>query len=272
MRSVGRDGVVELVYPRGSTLNVQEPALPILTSGFVSYPLNRPIGAVSVSKVGDCPPCKRGTGHLGAREGGGTASFLPCMASDVCLRVQCSTHRAPPPPTHTHIWLTPVQRSVWLVPACASLALVALHVTWPPNGAWVGSAVTQKSGGRIAVLGSAEMFADDWLSKEHNAKLEVNPLSPTHPHHPSTPTTLCTWPRPPPPPHSVLRPSFAGCYLRLRTYLYTSECTVSELAGGFCRGSRTPPTRAHSCPLSLPPPLLLTTTTICRARTHCSGG
>ena len=31
----------------------------------------------------------------------------------------------------------------------------------------------QKSGGRIAVIGSAEMFADDWLSKEHNAKLEV---------------------------------------------------------------------------------------------------
>ncbi len=43
--------MVELVYPRGSTLNVQEPAVPIITSGFISYPLNRPIGAVSVSKV-----------------------------------------------------------------------------------------------------------------------------------------------------------------------------------------------------------------------------
>ena len=45
------DGVVELVYPRGSTLNVQEPAVPIITSGFISSPLNRPIGAVSVNKA-----------------------------------------------------------------------------------------------------------------------------------------------------------------------------------------------------------------------------
>ncbi|KAJ1334325.1 hypothetical protein BSLG_008160 [Batrachochytrium salamandrivorans] len=34
------------VYPFGATLNVQKPAVPLLSSGTVSYPLNRPIGAI----------------------------------------------------------------------------------------------------------------------------------------------------------------------------------------------------------------------------------
>jgi intraflagellar transport protein 52 len=34
------------VYPYGLTMNVQRPAIPILSSGFMAYPLNRPIGAV----------------------------------------------------------------------------------------------------------------------------------------------------------------------------------------------------------------------------------
>lgn len=34
------------VYPYGLTMNVQRPAVPILSSGFMAYPLNRPIGAV----------------------------------------------------------------------------------------------------------------------------------------------------------------------------------------------------------------------------------
>lgn len=70
---------LEFVYPRGSTLSVQEPATPILSSGYIAYPLNRPIGAVYSSK---------------------------------------------------------------------------------------------KSGGRLCVLGSVEMFADEWISKEQNAKLQ----------------------------------------------------------------------------------------------------
>ena len=37
---------VEFVYPRGSTLNVQQPAVALLSSGFVSYPVNRPVAAV----------------------------------------------------------------------------------------------------------------------------------------------------------------------------------------------------------------------------------
>jgi intraflagellar transport protein 52 len=36
------------VYPFGATVNVQKPAVPILSSGTVSYPLNRPIGAAYI--------------------------------------------------------------------------------------------------------------------------------------------------------------------------------------------------------------------------------
>jgi hypothetical protein len=39
------------VFPFGATLNVQKPAIPILSSGTVSYPLNRPIGAVYYNPV-----------------------------------------------------------------------------------------------------------------------------------------------------------------------------------------------------------------------------
>lgn len=34
------------VYPFGATLNIQPPAIPVLSSGTISYPLNRPIGAI----------------------------------------------------------------------------------------------------------------------------------------------------------------------------------------------------------------------------------
>jgi intraflagellar transport protein 52 len=45
--SLGKDhGGLEFVYPYGATLSVQKPALPILSSGPISYPLNRPIAAV----------------------------------------------------------------------------------------------------------------------------------------------------------------------------------------------------------------------------------
>lgn len=40
------NGGLEFVFPHGATLNVQKPALPILSSGPISYPLNRPIAAV----------------------------------------------------------------------------------------------------------------------------------------------------------------------------------------------------------------------------------
>mmetsp|Transcript_56241 Transcript_56241/g.157805 ORF Transcript_56241/g.157805 Transcript_56241/m.157805 type:complete len:448 (-) Transcript_56241:59-1402(-) len=45
--NAGRDyGGLEFVFPYGATLNAQKPALPILSSGPISYPLNRPVAAV----------------------------------------------------------------------------------------------------------------------------------------------------------------------------------------------------------------------------------
>lgn len=37
---------LDFVYPFGSTLSVQKPAAPILSSGKIAYPMNRPLGAV----------------------------------------------------------------------------------------------------------------------------------------------------------------------------------------------------------------------------------
>jgi hypothetical protein len=45
---------VDIVYPRGASLNVQEPAVPIITSGYIAYPLNRPIAAAYLNKVCIC--------------------------------------------------------------------------------------------------------------------------------------------------------------------------------------------------------------------------
>jgi len=43
---------LNFVYPFGATLNVQAPAHAILSSGPLSYPINRPVGAVYVNKGG----------------------------------------------------------------------------------------------------------------------------------------------------------------------------------------------------------------------------
>jgi intraflagellar transport protein 52 len=47
----GRDenGGLKFVYPYGSTLNVRKPSFPILSSGPVSYPANRPVAAFYMS-------------------------------------------------------------------------------------------------------------------------------------------------------------------------------------------------------------------------------
>eukprot|EP01060_Flectonema_neradi_P005809 TRINITY_DN1388_c2_g1_i2.p1 TRINITY_DN1388_c2_g1~~TRINITY_DN1388_c2_g1_i2.p1 ORF type:complete len:463 (+),score=75.02 TRINITY_DN1388_c2_g1_i2:94-1482(+) len=37
---------LSFVYPHGGTLSLQKPAVPLLTSGYIAYPLNRPICAV----------------------------------------------------------------------------------------------------------------------------------------------------------------------------------------------------------------------------------
>ena len=43
------NGGVKFVYPYGATLNVNKPAVPILTSGPISFPANRPVGAFYTS-------------------------------------------------------------------------------------------------------------------------------------------------------------------------------------------------------------------------------
>lgn len=42
---------IKFVYPYGSTITVQSPAIPILSSGPISFPISRPIGAAYESQV-----------------------------------------------------------------------------------------------------------------------------------------------------------------------------------------------------------------------------
>ena len=44
------NGGLKFVYPYGATLNVNRPAVPILSSGPISFPANRPIGAFYMSQ------------------------------------------------------------------------------------------------------------------------------------------------------------------------------------------------------------------------------
>ena len=48
------------VYPYGSSLNVQKPAISLLSSGHVAYPLNRPLAACAESDEGSNPAGKGG--------------------------------------------------------------------------------------------------------------------------------------------------------------------------------------------------------------------
>ena len=43
------NGGLKFVYPYGATLNVNRPSVPILSSGPISFPANRPIGAFYTS-------------------------------------------------------------------------------------------------------------------------------------------------------------------------------------------------------------------------------
>ena len=44
------NGGLKFVYPYGATLNVNRPAVPIMSSGPISFPANRPIGAFYTSQ------------------------------------------------------------------------------------------------------------------------------------------------------------------------------------------------------------------------------
>jgi len=52
------------VYPYGATMAVQKPAVPILSSGYISYPLNRPVAAMYESKTGKGRLCVVGSTHI----------------------------------------------------------------------------------------------------------------------------------------------------------------------------------------------------------------
>lgn len=49
LASRDENGGLKFVYPYGSTLNVRKPAQPIMSSGPISFPPNRPVGAFYTS-------------------------------------------------------------------------------------------------------------------------------------------------------------------------------------------------------------------------------
>lgn len=52
---------LDFVYPYGSTLSVQKPAIPVLSSGKIAYPMNRPLGERGLG-TGLGPASGRGNG------------------------------------------------------------------------------------------------------------------------------------------------------------------------------------------------------------------
>lgn len=52
------------VYPYGCSLEVKHPAQTMLSSGFISYPLNRPVAAVAKTANGNGRICVVGAGHM----------------------------------------------------------------------------------------------------------------------------------------------------------------------------------------------------------------
>ncbi len=59
-RESGRfDGTgLDFVYPYGATLSVQPPAVPILSSGKIAYPMHRPLGASALPlRRSPCATC-----------------------------------------------------------------------------------------------------------------------------------------------------------------------------------------------------------------------
>ncbi|RWS04946.1 intraflagellar transport protein 52-like protein, partial [Dinothrombium tinctorium] len=55
---------LDYVYPFGATLNVSKPAVPILSTGSISYPLNRPICALYVDKINGGKIAVVGSAHM----------------------------------------------------------------------------------------------------------------------------------------------------------------------------------------------------------------
>jgi len=60
----GGDTELPFVYPYGATLNVNKPAVPILSSGHIAFPVNRPVGAVYSDAHGGGRLAVLGSVHL----------------------------------------------------------------------------------------------------------------------------------------------------------------------------------------------------------------
>jgi intraflagellar transport protein 52 len=52
------------VYPFGASLNIQKPAIPLLSSGTVSYPLNRPLAGITQPSASGGKVMAIGSGHI----------------------------------------------------------------------------------------------------------------------------------------------------------------------------------------------------------------
>ena len=108
---------LDFVYPYGTTLEIKAPAIPILSTGYISYPMNRPIGA-----VWQHPERLEDHHH-------------PSSSSS------SSSHSSKHNNQHDSDEVDHLDNK------------------------------TTHNRGRVAVLGSSDIFADAWLEKEENAKL-----------------------------------------------------------------------------------------------------
>lgn len=69
----GACGGLTFVYPYGATMTVQSPAHPVLSSGPISYPLNRPVAGVWERPADVLPGGKGGGDGAGGRRGSGSS-------------------------------------------------------------------------------------------------------------------------------------------------------------------------------------------------------
>lgn len=69
----GALGGLTFVYPYGATMTVQSPAHPVLSSGPISYPLNRPVAGVWERPADVLPGGKGGADGAGGRRGSGSS-------------------------------------------------------------------------------------------------------------------------------------------------------------------------------------------------------
>ncbi|CAM9488844.1 unnamed protein product, partial [Phaeothamnion confervicola] len=127
-------GGLSFVYPYGSSMTVQAPAHPVLSTGPICYPLNRPVAAVWEAPV----PAPGG----GRSKGSGNGALEP-QDDDVGR------------------------------PSFSSPSSNAVTGGRNGQGGNVGGkgGSGNGGGGRLLVVGSTEMFGDEWLEKEENSRL-----------------------------------------------------------------------------------------------------